>query len=85
MATSMSYAIILLTSYESLKQSKRIKMLSCVMASFIRNISKSVTAPVIIVRTIEIVVVLESNLNEAHLGLSNSLIISQVLTKIIIS
>ena len=37
----MSYAIVLLTSYESLKQSKRINTLSVVMASLQLNLSTS--------------------------------------------
>ena len=37
----MSYAIVLLTSYESLKQSKSINTLSVVMASLQLNLSKS--------------------------------------------
>ena len=37
----MSYAIVLLTSYESLKQSKRINTLSVVMASLQWNLSTS--------------------------------------------
>ena len=37
----MSYAIVLLISYESLKQSKRINTLSVVMASLQLNLSTS--------------------------------------------
>ena len=37
----MSYAIVLLTSYESLKQSKRINTLSVVIASLQLNLSTS--------------------------------------------